>query len=75
MSVVEMALIALIASWLLSTFTLLDLFTMIELGESLRKMLLVIKNVSEFDTKMLFGGKVTKVEDLIENVFTLSAAI
>ena len=75
MSVVEMALIALIASWLLSTFTLLDLFTMIELGESLRKMLLVIKNVSELDTKMLFGGKVTKVEDLIENVFTLSAAI
>ena len=75
MSVVEMALIALIASWLLSTFTLLDLFTMIELGESLRKMLLVIKNVSELDTKMLLGGKVTKVEDLIENVFTLSAAI
>ena len=75
MSVVEMALIALIASWLLSTLTLLDLFTMIELGESLRKMLLVIKNVSELDTKMLLGGKVTKVEDLIENVFTLSAAI
>ena len=75
MSVVEMALIALTASWLLSTLTLLDLFTMIELGESLRKMLLVIKNVSELDTKMLLGGKVTKVEDLIENVFTLSAAI
>ena len=38
-------------------------------------MLLVTKNVSELDTKMLLGGKVTKVEDFMEKVFTLSEVI
>lgn len=75
LSEVVMALMALIESWLLMIFTFLVISTIMEFWERSRKMLLVIENISELDTEILFSGNLIKVEEFTENVRTLSALI
>ena len=75
LSEVVMALMALIESWLLMIFTFLVISTIMEFWERSRKMLLVIENISELETEILFSGNLIKVEEFTENVRTLSALI
>ena len=75
LSEVKMAVIALIASWLLTAMTCLVISTMMEWGERSKKMQLVMERVSDLRTEMLWAGKWTKVEEFKEMVLTLLAVI
>jgi hypothetical protein len=53
LSELVMALMALIAIWLLTIFTCLVISTMMELGERSKKMQLVMERVSDLETEIL----------------------